>query len=58
MIIYLCILESFNTNILQQLFDYKTTFVNLQRKNTNSKDNFVLKNRFYLFVLKISGIQK
>ena len=34
------------------------TFVNLQHENTNSKSDFVLKNRFETFVLKISIIQK
>ena len=55
----ICKPESFNTNISQQLFDYKITFVNSQLKNTNWKDDFVLKNRgFVTFVLKISGMQK
>ena len=48
--------ESFNTNISHQLFD-KITFVNSQRENTNSKGDFVLKNRDETFVLKISCIQ-
>ena len=40
---YYCIPEHFNTKILHQLFDYKITFVNSQRKNTNPKsDLFVL----------------
>ena len=39
------------TNISNQLFDHKITFVNSQR-NTNSKVDFVLKNRFKKFVLK------
>ena len=30
-------IESFNTNISHQIFDCKITFVNLQRKNINSK---------------------
>ena len=34
-----------------QLFGYKITFVNSQRKNTNSKDDFVFKNRFETLVL-------
>ena len=38
--------------------NYKITFVNSQRENTNSKGDVVLKNRFETFVLKISGIQK
>ena len=37
-------------NISHQLFYYKITFVNSQRKNTNSKGGFGFK--------KISGIQK
>ena len=53
-----CIPESFNTNISQQLFDYRLTFVNSQRKNTKSKGDLILKNQFETFVLKISGIQK
>ena len=40
---FLCIPESFNTNISHQLFDYKLTFENSQRENTNSKGDFVLK---------------
>ena len=40
------------TNISNQLFDYKITLVNSQRKNTNSKVDFALKNRFVTFVLK------
>ena len=47
----LCIAESFNTNILHQRLDYAITFANL-------KGDFVLKNRFRMFILKISGIQK
>ena len=38
-----CILESFNTNISLQIFDYKITFV---EENSNSKGDFGLKNRF------------
>ena len=49
--------ESFNTNISHQLFDCKRTFVNSQCKNANSKGDFVLKNRFETFGLKISCIQ-
>ena len=41
-----------NTNISNQLFDYKITFVKSQRKNTNSKVDFVLKNQFETFFLK------
>ena len=44
-----CTPESFNTNISHQ---------NSQHYNTNSKGDFVLKNRFKTFVFKISGIQK
>ena len=39
--------ESFNSNkISHQLFDYRITFVNSQHQKTNSKGDFVLKNRF------------
>ena len=40
-----CIPENYNTNISQQLFDYKITFLNLQHenKNKNSNGDFVLK---------------
>jgi hypothetical protein len=55
---FICIPESFDTNISHQLFNYKITSVHSQRENTNSKGEFVLKNRFITFVLKISGIQK
>ena len=44
--IILCIPQSFNTNILDQLFYYKIIFVNSQHDNTNSKGDFVLKNWF------------
>ena len=54
----ICIPESFDKNISHQLFDYKITFVISQRKNTNSNDEFVLKNRVEKSILKISGIQK
>ena len=53
----ICNPESFNTYISPQLFDYTITFVNSQHWNTNSKGDFVLKNRIETFVLKISGIQ-
>ena len=53
-----CIPKSFNTNILYQLFDYKITFENSQLDNKNSIVDFLLKNRFETFILKISGIQK
>ena len=49
--------EIFDTNI-SHIFYYKLTFMNSQLKNTYSKDNFVIKNRFETIVLKISGIQK
>ena len=39
----LCILESFNTNISHQLFDYKLIFMNSPHKNTNSKGDFIFK---------------
>ena len=42
----LCIPQSFNTNILHQLFYCKITFVNSQPENTNSNIDFVLKTRF------------
>jgi len=42
----ICISESFNTNISQQFFYSKITCVNSQHKNTNSKDDFVLKTKF------------
>ena len=45
-LICICIPERFNTNISQQFFDYKITFVNSQRENTNSKGDFVLNNQF------------
>ena len=32
--------------------------MNSQRENTNSKGDFVIKNRVETYVLKISGIQK
>ena len=51
-IIFFCIPESFNTNILHQLFDYKITFLNSQ------KGNFVLKNWLKPFAWKISVIKK
>ena len=53
-----CIPESFNTNISHQLFGYTVTFVNQQHQDTNSKGDFVLKNRFKTLTLNISGIQK
>ena len=54
-----CIPESCNTKISHQLFDYKITFINSLRKNTNSKGdlNFVLETRFETIVLEISDIQ-
>ena len=51
--------DSFNTNILRQLFNYKiNNLCESQPKSTNSKGDFVLKNRFKTFVLKVSCIQK
>ena len=55
---YFCIPKSFNKKISHQLFDYTITFANSKHYNKNSKGDFVLKNRFETFVLKISGIQK
>ena len=55
---YICIPESFNTNISYQLFQYTIIFVNSHSQNTISKGNFVLKNHFYTFVFKITGILK
>ena len=43
---YVCIPESYNQNILHQLFNYKITFWNSQLENTNSKDDFEHKNWF------------
>ena len=57
-IIHFYIQESFNTNISHQLFDYKIIFVNSQLENANSNGDFVLKNKFETFALKISVIQK
>ena len=55
----ICIPESFNTNISQQFFYYKITFVNSQRENTNSKGDFVLNKNFKDFwYTKINLIQK
>ena len=48
--IFVHITESFNKKISHQLLDYKRTFVNSQRENTNSKGDFVLKNRLETFV--------
>ena len=45
------LIQTFHTTLL-------TTFVNTQHYTTNSKGDFVLKNQFKTFVLKISGIQK
>ena len=42
-ILFFFILESFNTNILHQLFYYKITFVNSQHLNT--KGYFLLKSQ-------------
>ena len=49
--------KSFNAYISHQLFEYKITFVNSQHENTTLKGDFVHKNQFETFVLKISGIQ-
>ena len=49
---------TFDINILHKLFDFKITFANYQCEYKNSKVDFVLKNEFGTFVLKISGIQK
>ena len=46
----------FNKKISHHLFDYKITFVNSQREKTNSKSDFVFKNWFETFVLKIYDI--
>ena len=49
--------DSFNTNISQQLFDCKITYVNSQLENTNSKGNFVLKTglkRFLVYKINLS----
>ena len=54
----ICIPESFNTNISHQPFEYNVTFVNSHLENTISKGDFVHKNRFEKFILKISGILK
>ena len=53
-----CIPESFNTNISHQLFKYTITFVNIQRENTNSKGDLLLKTRFETVILKIFGVRK
>ena len=42
---YFCTPESFITNIPNQRFKYKITFVNSQLEITNSKGDFVLKTR-------------
>ena len=52
----ICIAENFDTTFHTSFL--KITFVNSHLKNTNSKGDFVLKNRFETSVLKISGIQK
>ena len=44
--------------ISHQLLDYKITYVNSQLEDTHSKGDFVLKNWFETFILKISGVQK
>ena len=45
-----CVPESFNKNILNQLIDYKITFVNSLLENTNSKGDFIPENWFKMFV--------
>ena len=45
-----CIPESFNMNISHNFFYYKITFVNSKHGHTNSKVDFVLKNRFKDFL--------
>ena len=47
---YICIPESFNTNISHQHFDYKITFLNSQHWNTNSKGDFVPSQKLVLNV--------
>ena len=37
----LCMPESFDMNILHQLFNYKITFIYSQLENTNPKGDFV-----------------
>ena len=49
---WFCLPESFNMNISHQLLDYKIAFVNSQHEYTNSKGEFVLENRFKMFILK------
>ena len=48
----ICLPEIFNTNVSQQFFLCKITTMNLQHQNTNSKGDFVLKNRFETFIFK------
>ena len=43
-------------NISHQLFDYTITFVNSQHENTNSRDDFVLKNRYTKKILLRLGM--
>ena len=45
-------------HISHQIFYYKITNVNSQIEKTNSKVDFVHKNCFLTFVLKISGKRK
>ena len=52
------VLSLFLVTSFFSFFYYKTTFVNSQHENTNSKCDFVPKKWFNSFVLKISGIQK
>ena len=51
--IVICIPGRFSTSILHQLLDYKITFVNSQLENKNSKGDFVLKNRFEIFLVYV-----
>ena len=53
---YYYITESFYTNSSHQLFDYKITFVNSQRENTNSKGD-LLKNQFEFYSDWVCRIQ-
>ena len=48
---------SFNTIISHQFFDNQVTLVNQQQEKTNSKGDFVLKNRFKVRYTKINPTQ-
>ena len=54
----ICIPESFIPIISHKLFYFKLTFMISQCENTNSKGDFVVKNRFEIFGFKIQNIQK